>query len=161
MRLLCSLSSNRDKLGTLEAVDSDGVVLFEAPCLARSDDMYAAKEFNKGRNPAKKGGDLPEGTYTCKLLAPYKDEGYWHSYGPNGQVSLDPIRGQALMAKANGRTGLWIHGGDPSANKWQIENCGGLRFTHGCLRLANDDMKRLYELLSSASGVVEMEVTEK
>lgn len=161
MRLICSLSSNRDKLGTLQAVDIDGVVVFEAPCLARSDDAHAAKEFNKGRNPVKQGGDLPAGTYACKLLPPYKDAGYWHSYGPNGQVSLDPIRGQALMAKANGRTGLWIHGGDPSANKWQIANWGGLRPTHGCLRLANDPMMRLYLLLSHVLGVIELEVTEK
>lgn len=160
MRILVSLHADRDKLGTLEVVDEHGEVLLDrVPCLGRSDDKFAAQYSNPYRNPVLRGGDLPTGVYACKLMPAFKEPAYWHSYGPNGYISLAPVRGQALLAQANHRTGFLAHGGElndgPAYAKW-----GGLRCTHGCLRLSNEHIKAVCELPGWGTGVIEMEVTE-
>ena len=55
---------------------------------------------------------------------------------------MDPYAGQALQAKRNGRTGLWVHGGDPTGMNGQF-----LRVTLGCIRVTNADQLKLSELI--------------
>jgi hypothetical protein len=63
-----------------------------------------------------------------------------HTYGAFPSLLLDPQSGEALIAKQNGREGLMIHGGAPSST-------GGLRPTHGCIRLSEENQKALTGLL--------------
>lgn len=82
-------------------------------------------------------GDTPTGTYNFLAITdcvpPYNNT---HSYGVNGVMKLDPASGDAATAKANGRSGILIHGGDLGAG-------GQLRRTNGCLRLRDDEFAYL------------------
>jgi lipoprotein-anchoring transpeptidase ErfK/SrfK len=76
-------------------------------------------------------------------------------YGPHGWITLNPVAGQALEAKRNGRFGLLIHGGAPGAG-------GALRPTFGCLRLTNGDMRGLMEIVGQIpASLLRCQVREK
>ncbi len=123
---------------------------FTADCLALSDNQAAVDAGNPTHDPLKPMGDLPTGTYRCQIVNAGDPV---HSYGPHRRLLLTGINGDALTAMAV-RSGLMVHGGDlnPAYTWW-----GGLRPTHGCLRLKDEDMAALLGLLS---GEIEMTVTE-
>jgi hypothetical protein len=74
------------------------------------------------------------------------------SYGPNGKLTLDPVSGNALNAKRYfGRVDLLIHGGDLDTRKGSPWS-GGLKPTHGCLRIDNDDVTILNNIVRSATS---------
>ncbi len=75
------------------------------------------------------------------------------SFGPHQRLDLTPTGGNALQALKNGRAGLQVHGGDPSA-------AGGLRPTHGCIRLSDEDQAKLIGLVQEAGGECDLEVIE-
>lgn len=141
--LRARLPHNRRQAGTLELLDQSGQVLHRCPCLGLADQLAAAGAGNPQRDPTRQYGDTPAGRYRVTLgrvLEPAR------SYGPGRVLVLDPLDGQARQAAANGRSGLLIHGGDPSP-------AGGLRPTHGCLRVSNHDQARLAELLEGAGAI--------
>lgn len=141
------LSENRDNTGRLELLDETGTRLAGPfPAYGRSDSSKAAAHGNPKRDRTKLYGDTPLGEYAVpEIVRTGQAAGYPdHSYGPNGALRLDPVGGEALAAKQNGRKGLLIHGGDPGGG-------GRLRATHGCIRLSNDDIRRLIEAIRNAT----------
>jgi hypothetical protein len=145
LSLQVELSSDRDQTGALTLKDSSGTTLAGPfSVFGRSDTGIAAAHGNAGRDPLQPYGDTPTGTFNIpRGIATGTGQYSNHSYGPNGALVLVPSGGQALDAAANGRTGLLIHGGDPGAT-------GNLRATHGCLRLSNDDVARLFAAILAA-----------
>jgi L,D-transpeptidase-like protein len=120
----------KDRLaeGTVEILDAAGSVIagpFE--CRAKADNAGAAQHGNPTRDPLRPFGDHPSGSYVVQAIEHGKSPA--HTYGPVFML-LDPTDGDALQARRNGRTGLAIHGGDPSATMM-------LRPTFGCLRVSN------------------------
>lgn len=102
MTIRIQFSRNRLERGFLAVAGTD----FGCPCLGRADQEAAKKVGNPSRNPLRRNGDTPTGTYRAWigrviLLSP-------RSYGPHPVIRLDPISGDALEAKRNGRSGLLI-----------------------------------------------------
>lgn len=145
------LYRDRTKLGSV----SWGPTAEEAcECYGKADNVQASIHGNKSRDPLRPFGDTPTGVYRGHPVASAgQDQGTLRKYGPHGYISLDPISGDALQAKNNGRFGLLIHGGDPSTK-------GQLRPTFGCIRLANDDMERLMTAVGGSAGTLTCEVQQ-
>src|SRR5690349_7872300 len=147
MRIEVKLPKGRAFPGTLSAFAENGdgtekCVFGPVPCLGRADAYAAAQHGNPGRNPLRPYGDTPVGSYDCTLLSPGDN---LRSYGPHGRIALRATAGDALAAANSGvdadpddghRSGLLIHGGAPGPR-------GGLRPTHGCLRLSDENMAAL------------------
>lgn len=113
-------------------------------CLGEADYTAACAHGNEHRDPLKPFGHTPLGRWRAVL------GGHWgitpgplRSYGPHRVIELHPIDGEALQAQRNGRSGEAIHGGDLAAD-------GGLRPTHGCVRLSNDDQAALVAAMEAA-----------
>ena len=95
-------------------------------------------------------GNTPTGRYRVERL---ESTGAWNqsAYGPHGALRLQPLDGNAA---ASGRSGLLVHGGDPVAAdslSASFRPIGGLRPTYGCIRVSNEDMRRLVQLLFDES----------
>jgi lipoprotein-anchoring transpeptidase ErfK/SrfK len=133
---------NRDETGILR-VEQDGRVVAEFPALGRG-------SRGRGDTSLLKDGNTPTGDYTATGLESTAHRNQ-KSYGPWGAVRLKPFGGQAMLAERVGqRSGLLIHGGSLGAGGyWRGE--GALRATHGCIRLSNEDMKMLKQILENAS----------
>ena len=130
------LPKNRWNLGTLEMQDKSGSVVFgPVSCCGRADNSGAGAHGNPTRDSTKPYGDTPLGVYQVVGLSPVDqhDEHEVRQYGRQEKIVLDPISGDALKSKRNGRYGLLIHGGALSDN-------GQLRPTYGCIRLGDEDM---------------------
>jgi hypothetical protein len=142
MQIGIVLPQNRLDPGQLSVSDDAGSSIFgPVPCLGRADSTDATLHRNPTRNPALPFGDTPTGTYSVVQLVDHgSSETDVHTYGTHPSVLLNPLSGQALTAKQQGRTGLMIHGGSPSFT-------GGLRPTHGCVRLSEDDQGSLIALI--------------
>lgn len=155
MNIIVRLPANRELLGALDLTYENGEVLLgPLDCLARSDSSYATACGNPSRNPLLKGGDLPTGKWlgTPKRFTPPVTESVNHSYGPYGYIALSAMEGDCLEAQANGRSGLWIHSGDLNPTyTWH-----GMRPTHGCLRLSNNDMFSLLRIIGENQVNVEV-----
>ena len=126
MRIVIQLPKSRIRPGTICLLGDDGVELLHGDALGLADAMAAAKAGNPSRNPLRSYGDTPVGQYLGALLAGCLQPA--RSYGLCPPISLKPVSGQALQAKLNGRRGLLIHSGDLGLQ-------GGLRPTHGCVRI--------------------------
>jgi len=111
----------------------DGMLLGRAR--GKADNQRAIDKGNPTRNTTMPFGDHPYGTYRVVEVRDCS-AAEMHSYGPHKLV-LDPIGGDALAAKQNGRTDLEIHGGDPQSDGVS------LRATYGCLRVNNNVIKAL------------------
>jgi hypothetical protein len=133
---------DRDRTGALR-VEQDGLLLAEFPALGRG-------SRGGGDTTLLENGNTPAGEYDATDLegTTYRN---LNSYGPWGAVRLSPVGGRALLAERIGhRSGLLIHGGSlGAAGYWR--DAGALRATHGCIRLSNEDMKSLKEILENAS----------
>lgn len=154
------LSQGRQFPGTLALRDAAGALLFgPVPCFGKADNFSAQQHGNPTRDPLRPYGDTPLGTYIARRALPGDN---LRSYGPHDRISLWPIEGQALRAAQDGdpavlddghRSGLMIHGGAPASG-------GGLRPTHGCLRLSNDDIARLLTFFKEPCQCIVTELTK-
>lgn len=135
LEIRVTLPRDRTKLGELSVYGADGLVILGpgVPALGCSDEEFATLNGNPTRNPLKRGGDTPYGSYSVKVdrFTPPVSETNFHSYGAYGVLQLTPVSGDALMAAGNGRSGICLHGGvpNPAYTQWQ-----GMRPTHGCVR---------------------------
>lgn len=139
------LSSNRNQSGVLIVKDAgNGRVLGYFEALARGSQ-------GPGDTQMQVNGNTPTGSYRVTALAATSS---WNqdSYGPNGALRLSPVSGNAQAAEQlAGREGLLIHGGSLGATGyWRGAN--ELRATHGCVRLRNEDMHRLTQVLYDAAN---------
>jgi hypothetical protein len=102
-----------------------------APGRAHADAVgaTAAAHGNLTEDATRPFGDHPFGLYEVAGVVWSSTDPERQLYGPV-RLRLEPIAGQALEAKKNGRTGLAIHGG-PTRE-------GQLRATLGCLRVDDD-----------------------
>jgi len=161
--IVVRLPRNRDVSGRLFVYDRKGLELVSFEVLGRG-------SKGPGDTSLKKDGNTPTGSYDASTIV---DTGSWNekSYGRFGAIRLKPLGGNALVAaEVFGRDGLLIHGGElGAAGYWRGE--GSLRATHGCLRLRNNDIRRLigtirglhidkYDPLCWAYVTVDLEVLE-
>lgn len=127
-----AVARNRYFLGTatLFVARSDERVVAHAigECLARADRGMASRHGNPNADPLRPYGHLPTGTYAVTLSTARRQP--VRSYGPHPVLVLDPVAGDALTAKENGRWGLLVHGG-------ALSTARTLRPTYGCLRFSN------------------------
>ena len=148
-RLRVSLPADRLKTGTLELLVTTSDPGPDFPwkrtfgpiqCYGKADNEQAIAAKNPNRDPLHTDGDFPLGVYTCRLVIPtaaeIADDVFLREYGPYGYIELTAVSGDALTAAENGREGLRVHSGAPNA-------FGGLRPTHGCLRVSNADFNAL------------------
>jgi hypothetical protein len=135
------LPRDRNRPGWLR-VEVDEVPVAEFRVLGRG----SATAGNPTRNQFAYAGDTPTGMYSSPGIVSTTD---WEqrSYGPWGAVRLRATQGNALLAERVGRTGLLIHGGSPGSPTV----FGGYRSTLGCLRVSNEDMLRLRNLIFTAA----------
>ena len=132
------LPRNRDVTGCM-IVEVDGRQERHIPVLGRG-------SRGPGDTWRLEKGNTPTGVYEGSELA---DTSAWNqdSYGPWGAVRLKPLSGNALLAEQQlGRRRLLIHGGTPMGpNVWRGE--GALNPTWGCLRISNQDMRALRDII--------------
>jgi len=160
-RIEIQLPTDRAQPGALLLRDSAGKAVFGPVSAGGIADQGAANAHgNPQRSTILPFGDTPTGSYSIEKTVPTGDGTgrSAHSYGTNGAVVLVPTGGDALLAAQAGRTGLLIHGGDASP-------AGGLRATHGCVRLSNANIKGLMDAITflmiaeappNACGVVQL-----
>lgn len=144
MRIVSRLPLNRWLPGTLWVEDQDGkVVVGPYACRGKADQQAATAHGNPTRAPWLPYGDHPAGGYRVVLVQ--HDKPTPQTFGPFF-ILLDPITGDALRGKQNGRQGIAIHGGDPTPD-------GGLRATKGCLRITNEAVTFLAALVSEPGTI--------
>ena len=145
----------RQDPGTLTIRDDFGNVRLVVPVLGRG---------TGGRDQMKQNADTPTGTYRIGKI---KDTSSWSqdSYGSTA-VELVPESG---VAKESGRSGLLIHGGrEANTNSQWDKNYNanhptrnGLRATHGCARVCNDDQADIVSTINdirAERGTVDYQV---
>lgn len=141
------LPSNRNYKGVLDIYAASGMRLLSCECLGLA-------ESNGPMNQYK--GNTPTGIYDAKLAGPHSNT---YSYGPYKYVSTTP---QSGIAHDAGRSGIWIHGGDPAPASSAGLPRYPLRPTYGCVRVSNSDQSAIQNVLTSQSqksGV--LEITER
>jgi hypothetical protein len=156
MKISVVLPQNRIRPGQLSVFDDDGSLVFgPVACLGKADNGAAKAHGNPTRDPTQRFGDTPTGSYAAVMLVVHDaGETNVHTYGAHPSILLDPVSGQALTAKQQGRTGIMIHGGAPSPT-------GGLRPTNGCVRLSEADQGSLIALVQPvALRTVSVVITE-
>jgi len=152
-KLQVILNQNRSKTGVAMLTMPDGSSHHFA-CLAKSDNAAAVAHGNPTRNPLLPFGDLPKGIYTGEVTAAAAgSDTAKRTYGPHARILLLAVSGDCLEACTGKRPrwGLMIHGGALGAK-------GVLRPTHGCLRLSDDNMKTLLDLIGDST--LDVVVTE-
>lgn len=96
-------------------------------------------------------GDTPLGTYTVPHVLK-SGPGTNHPanvYGSAGVIVLDPVSGDAQLAKANGRTGLLIHAGRQVSSPTPLPT--HLKVTNGCVRMLEGDLTALIKAMRDFS----------
>ena len=106
-----------------------------ARCYADADSKRAVAAGNPTEDSKESFGDHPFGIYLVTDVRWSTTEKEKQAYGPV-RLALDPIAGDALVAKQNGRNGLAIHGGPLTTD-------GALRATFGCLRVDDETVEAL------------------
>lgn len=141
--LQINLYKDRTKLGQADLFDRDILSAGPFACLGLADRAAAASHSNPDRNPLRPFGDTPTGLYIGAVVPQSPD---FRTYGAYGRIMLTPHSGQCCVAEAepNLRMGLMIHGGalNPAYGKW-----GGLRPTHGCIRMADVSLHAILKYL--------------
>jgi hypothetical protein len=151
-RIEIALPADRSRYGSIRVVADDGATAVGPfAVLGKADERRAAERGNWDCDPAFPYGDTPTGTYIVRGIVEsgpgtrYKTK----AYGDQGVIRLEPVAGDVMMAKLNGRTGVIIQGG-------QLNEHGGLRPTVGGLRVRNEDLGEIraaYETLSPQTGI--------
>lgn len=141
------LLKDRTQIGSLSVADDAGTALagpFDA--FGKADNAAAKARGNASRDPTRSFGDTPTGRYRGFVNNLARTPANDRTYGPQSIISLDPVSGQAKVAKTNGRFGLLIHGGDLNA-------AGKLRPTFGCVRLSNASMKSMLKAIPAGEQI--------
>jgi hypothetical protein len=157
VRIEITFSQDRISVGQLQVFNDAGApALGPVDCLGRADAQDAKLHGNPERNSTLPFGDTPVGKYSLvRLVSHSGSESDSHTYGDYPSLLLDPISGDALKAKKNGRFGLMIHGGAPSGT-------AKLRPTHGCVRVSEDNQRDLVAVVvQSALGSSTATITNK
>lgn len=138
MKIKVRLRQDRANSGVLTIYYKD-LKVCEFPCLGKADTRKATYHNNPSRDPTKPWGDTPTGRYGPTEIVWFDD----HIKGIGEAAIPLPLEGaqgpQAEAARANGRSGLYIHAGRGS---------GRLRPSYGCLRLRFNDFIRVLNLLA-------------
>lgn len=138
------LPKNRDHNGAMVVI-VNGKEVTRFPVKGRGsagpgNTVFVKKEGNLG------GGNTPTGKWMGRSI---ETKEWMGNYGSHGAIRLTPIGGDALFAKeVFNRDGILIHGGNLSQNKYWIDR-GGLMPTHGCLRVSNENMKKLMDIIQN------------
>lgn len=125
-RIQINLNST-SRAGYLGLYNAGGTQLMYIPCLGRSE---------SNADESVRYGNTPRGNYWGYLGGP-ADNSY--SYGPYKYVVLEGNNNPLVPSK---RDGIWIHGGDAATG-------GGLRVTHGCVRVSNPNQLALQNNITS------------
>lgn len=126
------LPVNRSQLGTITLYNASGESVLTDICLGKSesgDSMYVLY------------GNTPTGEYTGYLHT-HNDSTY--SYGPYKVIYTIPQSGAIVES---GRSGIWIHGGDPSTDTSSPHY--PLRVTYGCVRVTNEMQLQLQDTITN------------
>lgn len=163
IRITVSLHKDRYRVGvltvavppTMPVPQTPGPVV-TCPCLGISDNAQAIAHHNPTRNTLLPFGDTPTGVYAATVIPPGDVDGY----GVNRRLFLTPVSGDGVKAEStpNNRSGLLIHGGklNPAYTWWD-----GLRPTYGCVRVPDDGMARVLDVVDKNSGAkITVEVVE-
>lgn len=143
--IIVNLPSNRDYKGSLKMYNSAGVLVF-GPVDALGRGTSDANNDNDHTKWWMIDADTPTGDYSATKVGPGSPTS---SYGPCDRISMDPISGNALTAKNDGRSGFMIHGGDPDTNS--NDSWYPLRPTYGCIRISNTDQCNLMSHIASGA----------
>jgi hypothetical protein len=141
--LRVKLPYDRNKSGRL-AIEVDGKTIRTYEALGRGESASPGQWQNPKTEFQDKGA-TPTGTYEGTGFEVKQNA---HSYGPFA-LRLRAKSGDALIAKdVFDRDGLLIHGGDfGGPGYWR--KAGALRQTQGCIRLSNEDMLNLQNVVAS------------
>lgn len=125
------LPVDRNQKGTIVLYDASGTSLLTGDCLGQSE-SGAPMDVEFGRTPT--------GEYIGYLG---EHDGTTYSYGPYLVVKTEPISG---IVKTSGRSGIWIHGGDPNPDT--TSPLYPFRVTHGCVRVTNGRQLQIQSMIT-------------
>lgn len=149
LEIRVNLPADRTKTGTIALVDTmTGLPIFgPVPAFGRAARNTAGKHGNPKAAATLPFGDTPTGSYRIPYVLKSGD-GTTHPkdvYGSAGVIALDPVSGQALTAKGNGRVGLAIHAGRQIATPTPMAS--HLKPTNGCVRMLEGDLAHLIKAM--------------
>lgn len=137
--LKVQLDPDRTKAGAISLINKNGQTVQFLSALGKASKTDAAAHRNPGCSTLLPYGDTPLGGYNVVRI---EDTSRFtgkplNSYGNKGRIRIEPVSGEALLAKQNGRSGLLIHGkgADYTVNK--------LIVTNGCIRMLNSEIEVL------------------
>lgn len=149
MKIEVELPTDRKKTGTLKLVSTtSGLVLFgPVAVLGRAARNTAAANGNPNGDALLPFGDTPVGTYNVPAIVANggSTSRPVAQYGQSGSIRLDPVGGDALQAKNNGRTGLLIHAGRHAYSS--VIDPKALKPTNGCIRMRDWDLQLLIDAI--------------
>ncbi len=155
------LPNDRRNTGTLEMVDTiTGLTLFgPIPALGRAARNTAAAHGNPNGLSTLPFGDTPTGGYRLPMVlrSGANTNHPADVYGSSGVIVLDPVSGDALTAKNNGRTGLLIHSGRQISTPTPLPS--HLRPTNGCIRVLERDLAALVQAMRDNAFLFPGDVT--
>lgn len=137
MKVYATLPQDREAEGSLWVIDNSRLIFGPVRCRGEADNTGAQKANNVQEDPTQSYGDHPYGV--SRIAAIIRDPKPVDTYGP-AFISLNPVSGEAWQGRINDRKGIGIHGGKLGPN-------GMLRATYGCLRMTNEDLVKLVELI--------------
>ncbi|MFD1903211.1 hypothetical protein ACFTAO_46465 [Paenibacillus rhizoplanae] len=90
--IIVSLKTNRKELGTLKMYNDSGALVFgPKQALGRSEYDTSWSQLN---------GNTPTGVYSATIAGPMSQtDANIYSYGPSKYIDMDPVSGDALIAK--------------------------------------------------------------
>ncbi|MEW5952831.1 MAG: L,D-transpeptidase [Bacillota bacterium] len=135
-RISVTLPVNRNYKGTLRLFKADNTLVSTMECLGLSQSNGSMMVCC---------GNTPTGEYTGQLGGKHTP---YSSYGPYQVITMTGVSGVIVQS---GRSGIWIHGGDPETNTSLSRY--PLRPTNGCVRISNSNQQilenRIAALVSS------------
>ncbi len=153
LQILIRLHKDRRQVGSLSLVEFDQEkgareVLLQCDARGKADSARASKARNQHRDPRQPMGDTPTGRWAaCKVVSrPHMREN--DGIGPRWielpwECAGDDDTRRLLDPRIKGsRSGLGIHGGRGN---------GDLVATQGCVRVRDEDFRRLDELIGGRS----------
>ncbi|MHB1843304.1 MAG: hypothetical protein ACYCWW_00535 [Deltaproteobacteria bacterium] len=142
-RLLIVVPEARDRCGRAVVLGGDGQSLLGPfRVLATASPRVAARHGNPDRDPMRRFGNPPSGSYViASVLAPGTSHRRPVRFGPLGGFVLDATGGQAAEAQRRGREAIVLHGGPKDRRQ-------RLRPTRGGLRLSDADLSALVTVIN-------------